>query len=58
MARFTLIVLPTGKVIVTSPEHLDTKELEAIQQQWDRAQRDDTALVILPDCDVVRAGKP
>lgn len=57
MATFTLLVVPDGKALLTTPERLSDQESAAIRETV-RGWRDgEWPVLIVPDCDVVQVAQ-
>lgn len=58
MSRLKLLILPNGKPVLTTEGHLSDEEKQRINEVWERAQRDETSLAVMDDCEVIQAVKP
>lgn len=55
MARFTLVVRPDGKAVLTCSERLTDGQAQAIQAavgEW--THRDGPDVLVVPECEVIR----
>ena len=58
MSRLKLIILPNGKPVLTTEGQLSDDEKRHIAEVWERAQRNDDAIAVMDDCEVIQAVKP